>query len=174
MDLKTFLPDFEALKKTDWAKPEVDTKDTMNLVMLAGAALMFVFVFLSWTKLSANVQFATYEGSRMGVATWYGCLGLVCALAAVAGCIYKHTTLTFCAAVLGVVFGFIGILSFPEITVSFSLLGMTDTEVISSKDKWTEFTKYANSKSISHLGAVLYLIASVVAGAAAYLKITKK
>ena len=46
MDYKEFVPDFEAVGKTDWSKPEVDTNDTMSLLTLGGAALMLIFVFL--------------------------------------------------------------------------------------------------------------------------------
>lgn len=153
MDFKTLLPDFNALGKTDWSKPQVDTKDTKGLVAIAAAALMLIFVFLPWCK-------ATWMGqvgdSYLGITTWYGILGLVVALAAVVGALYNQYPLTFTAAVLGVLFGVLGMIIVPD---------ATSEEV--------EFAKQLGIE-ISHIGAILYLIASVLAAGAAYLKISSK
>ena len=48
MDFKKLIPDFNALGKTDWTKPQVDTKDVFGLATLAAAVLMLVFVFCPW------------------------------------------------------------------------------------------------------------------------------
>ena len=170
MDFKTFLPDFEAIKKTDWAKPQVDTKDKTNLLMFVGAALMVVFVFFPWIKLSA-VQFGnTWEGSDLGVTEWYGVFALLCGLAAVVGALYNHTTLAFTAAVLGLFFGLLGLLCFPEVTVKCK----GESDVISGASEWEDVVKASTKTSISRLGTILYLVATAVTGAVAYLKITKK
>lgn len=177
MDFKTLLPDFNAIGKTDWAKPDfkIDTKDTFKLVALGGAALMLIFCFLPWISISATNHFGiTGEGSKLGITTWYGIFALIMALVAVVGMIYKHTSLTFCAAVLGIVFGLIGLLSFPEMTIKSSVFGQTITETIKDKTEWEEGIKYMKSSSLSHLGAILYMVAAVVTAAGAYLKITKK
>lgn len=156
MDFKTLLPDFNAIKKTDWAKPQVDTKDTMGLVALGAAALMVIFVFLPWTKLE--------DFSHMGLTTWYGALAFVMALCAVVGVLYNHPTLTFSASALGVIFGFLGIVL---------VASLTQNGVTVSGDKVKEYAEN-HDKSISHLGAILYLVASVASAALAYLKIAKK
>ena len=160
MDFKTLLPDFEAIKKTDWGKPQVDTKDTMNLVMLGGAALMVIFTFLSWCTYSEGGK----SVSVLGITTWYGIFAFLCAAVALAGVLYKHTTLTFCAAVLGVLFGVLGMVLYSSCTVD----GVTvDAKILKA-------TVEAGKASVSHLGAILYLVATVATAAAAYLKITKK
>ena len=148
--------------------------------MFVGAALMVVFVFLSWIKLTATYDLgyfnasANAEGEKMGVETWYGVCALICGLAAVVGCLYQHTTLTFSAAVLGLVFGIVGYMSFPEVTVKISAMGMSETEVVKSLDDWKEGVEDAKSSDISHLGAILYMIASAIAALIAYKKITTK
>jgi purine-cytosine permease-like protein len=177
MDFKTLLPDFNAIGKTDWAKPDlkIDTKDTFKLVALAGAVLMLVFVFLPWTSINVtNPANITGEGSKLGIATWYGVFALIMALVAVVGMLYKHTSLTFCAAVLGVIFGLIGLMSFPEMQITFAHKGKEITETIKNKEEWEEGIKMMKSSSLSHLGAILFTVASVVTAAGAYLKITKK
>jgi hypothetical protein len=63
MDLKTLLPDFNAIGKTDWSKPQLDTKDKTNLLMFVGAALMVVFVFLSWIKLTATYDLGYFNAN---------------------------------------------------------------------------------------------------------------
>lgn len=154
MDFKTLLPDFNAIGKTDWSKPEVkfDTNDAHGLAAIGGAALMLIFVFLPWCSVSWLGQSESY----LGITTWFGIFGFIMALAAVAGALYKHYTLTFCAAVLGVIFGIIGMIVVPDSTAE---------EVEMAK---------ALGFEISHIGAILYLVACVAAGAGAYLKITKK
>lgn len=163
MDFKTFLPDFEALKKTDWAKPQVDTKDKKNLVMLGGAVLMVVFVFLPWASYGA---LGITVASKLGIVTWYGVLAFLCAAAAVVGVLYKHTTLTFCAAALGVLFGLLGIILVPSLTVAGVTLSGSDIKAAVDASNGVAY--------VSHIGAILYLVASVVTGVVAYLKITKK
>jgi len=152
MDFNKLLPDFNAIGKTDWAKPQVDTKDIMGLVALVGAALMLIFVFLPWCK-------ATWLGQTgdayLGITTWYGILGFIMALVAVAGSLYKQYSFTFWAAVLGVLFGIIGMIVVPD----------TSAEEL-------ELAKMLGVK-VSHVGAILYLVASLVAGAGAFLKATK-
>lgn len=162
MDFKTLLPDFEAIKKTDWAKPQfkADTKDTMGLVMYGGAALMVIFTFLSWCTYSAH----GVSVGVLGITTWYGILAFLCAALALAGVLYKHTTLTFCAAVLGVIFAICGMVMLPAFTYN----GVTVSSDVAKTA--VEAGKY----SVSHLGAILYLVASLAAAAAAYLKVTKK
>lgn len=160
MDFKTLLPDFEAIKKTDWAKPQVDTKDTMNLVMLGGAALMVIFTFLSWCTYSEKGE----SVSVLGITTWYGIFAFLCAAIALAGVLYKHTTLTFCAAVLGVLFGVLGMVLYSSYTID----GVTvDAKLVKEAVE-------DGKCSVSHLGAILYLVATVATAGAAYLKITKK
>ena len=167
MDFKTLLPDFEAVKKTDWAKPQLklDTKDYFGLAMRAGAVLMVVFVFLPWITVTVSGSAAGASGSVeaskvLGIATWYGVFAFLCAVAAVVGVVYNHTELALCAAVLGVIFGLLGVIIEPAANVEAS----------------AEFggIKATAKSTVGHLGAFLYLAATVVTAAAAYLKITKK
>ena len=153
MSFQKLIPDFNAIGKTDWSKPEVDTKDTFNLVSFAGAALMVVFVFLPWCKASWG---GITGDSYLGITTWYGIFGLIMALASVVGVLYKQYQLTFCAALLGIVFGIIGMVVVPDASA-----------------EELEIAK-ALGIEISHIGAVLYLIASVVAAVGSYLKIAQK
>lgn len=177
MDLSTLLPDFNAIGKTDWSKPKIDTKDSINLFSFIASALMVAFVFLSWIKLTATFDMGVNvnaEGTKMGIETWYGVCALICGLAAVVGCLYQHVTLTFSAAVLGIVFGIVGYMSFPEVTLTISAMGESTTEVVKDLDDWKEGVEYAKSSDISHLGAILYTVASAVAALTAYKKIANK
>jgi glucan phosphoethanolaminetransferase (alkaline phosphatase superfamily) len=163
MDFKTFLPDFNAVAKTNWAKPQlkIDTKDPIGLALLGGAVLMLIFVFLPWTTVTNNGE----SVSKLGIVNWFGIFAFLCAAVAVAGVLYNHTELAFCAAVLAVLFGILGAVIVPDITEN----GITLTG-----EKIKKMVEANSKASISHWGAYLYLVASVVTGAAAYLKITKK
>ena len=113
---------------------------------------MLIFVFLPWCK-------ATWLGQTgdvyLGITTWYGILGFIMALVAVAGSLYKQYSFTFWAAVLGVLFGIIGMIVVPD----------TSAEEL-------EMAKMLGVE-VSHVGAILYFVASLVAGAGAFLKVTK-
>ena len=53
MDLNKFLPDSNAIRKTNWSKPDLnfDTKDPFRLIAAGGALLMIIFVFLTLVSL---------------------------------------------------------------------------------------------------------------------------
>ena len=141
--------------------------------MLICAGLMLVFVFFAWLKLTLTSGSVTYEGAKMGIATWYGFFAFLCAAVAVAGCVYNHTTLTFCAAVLGVLFALIGLMSFPEMTLSTTIGGHTDTEVIKDANHWEDCVKMFKTATKSYIGAGLYLFASIGTAVLAFLNIKK-
>lgn len=166
MDIKTFLPDFSAVAKSNWSKPSFNTSTPVNIAMLVGAALMLVFVFTPWTTFEYSSWGWKFEGSTFGFTTWYGFLGFLCAVAAVVGVLYGHTELTFCAAVLGLLFGLLGVIMVAD--VSEGLIEYTSKEIKALvKDPYT-------SASVGHWGAYIYLVATVVTGAASYLWISKK
>lgn len=167
MDFKTLLPDFNAIGKTDWAKPDlkIDTKDTFKLVALAGAVLMLVFLFLSWTSITMSGT----TGTKMGLATWYGIFALIMTLGAIVGILYNHNSLTFSCAVLAVVFGIIGMCSIPDMTVEGTAFTSDQVKALIKAQK-----EAGKAVEVSHLGAILFTVASVVTAAGAYLKITKK
>lgn len=170
MDFNKLLPDFNAIGKTDWAKPQVDTKDIMGLVALVGAALMLIFVFLPWCTMSAEGE----SVSRLGITTWYGIFGLLFALVACAGVLYKHYAVTLWAAVLGVIFGIIGWCVIPSFTVDgVTVTGDQIKAALEMAKLASAFGAKADIMTLSHLGAILYLVASLVAGAGAFLKATK-
>ena len=163
MDFNKLLPDFNAIGKTDWAKPQVDTKDVMGLVALVGAALMLIFVFLPWCK-------ATWLGQTgevyLGITTWYGILGLVFALVALYGILYKQIQFVFWGAVLAVVMGLIGWLSMADITV----LGREITVAkIKESLKWDP-----NAYTFGHIGAILFFFTSAALAVFSFLQINKE
>lgn len=173
MDYKEFVPDFDAVGKTDWSKPEVDTNDTMSLLALGGAALMLIFVFLPWCTFNSDI---TMSVSRLGITTWYGVFGFLLALCAAAGTLYKHYTVTFAAAVCGVIFGLIGMTVVPSFTIFGQTLSGDMVKMGVEAAKAASIFGFGDSyiPTLTHTGAVLFMLASIAAGAGAFLKITKK
>ena len=92
MDFKALLPDFNAIKNTDWTKPQVDTKDTLSLVTLGCIALMLIFVFLPWFSMTAEGETA----SRLGITTVCGIFGFILTLAAAAGAVTQLRAFATC------------------------------------------------------------------------------
>ena len=168
MDYKKLIPDFSVVAKTDWAKPNLDTKNKTWLILAGASLLMVVFVFLPWQTLTVG----PVSASTLGVATWYGIIGLLAAVVARYGALYNQKQFVFCGAVLGAVLGLIGMF----LTTSCTYEGVTLTA-----DQVKEFAKGADSEmgeavkaSISHIGAILFLVASLVAAAVSFLQIKKE
>ena len=169
MDYKKLIPDFSVIAKTDWAKPHIDTKDKNWLILVGAALLMVIFVFLPWQTLTVG----KVSSSTLGVATWYGILGLLSALVAVYGILYKHIQFVFCGAALAAVLGLMGMF----LTTSCAYEGTTLTA-----DQVKEFVKKGIDKemgetvkaSISHIGAILFLLVSLALAAVSFLQIKKE
>ena len=161
MDFKKLIPDFNALKNVNWAKPEVDTKNTLGLAGLVAAGLMAIFVFLPW--------FGILFIDRSGITLWYGILGFIFALVAVAGVLYKQHGLTFCASVGGILMGLLGLICYASLTYE----GQTQSaEEI--KNMVEEASKHGADIPISRIGAILYFVAALASAAVAYFTINKK
>lgn len=164
MDFKKLVPDFNALKSVNWAKPEVDTKNTLGLAGLAAAGLMVVFVFLPWF----GVEFFV-EVNRLGITLWYGILGFIFALAAVAGALYKQHALAFCASVGGVLMGLLGLICYASLTYNGHTESAQDIkEMVQGAAEW------GMDVPVNRIGAILYLVAALGSAAVAYLTISKK
>ena len=173
MDFKKLIPDFNAVAKTDWAKPHIDTKDKNWLVVAGLVLLMVVFVFLPWETFSSSEGGVSVSGSRLGITTWFGILGLVCALVAAYGALYKSLQFVFCGAVLGVVMAIIGWFSYVDITVE----GVTmPAEAVKLADEAVAVAKAFGKNvdvSVGHIGAILSLVASLATAVVSFLQIKK-
>ena len=169
MDYKKLIPDFSVIAKTDWAKPNLDTKNKTWLIMAGAALLMVVFAFIPWQTVTQN----SASASTLGVATWYGFLGLLSALVVVYGVLYNQVKFVFCGAVLGAVLGLLGAL----LTTGVTIAGVSiSAEVVKA---WAKATKDPETgevvkATVSHIGAILFLVASLAAAAVSFLQIKKE
>jgi hypothetical protein len=175
MDLNKFLPDSNAIRKTDWSKPDLnfDTKDPFRLIAAGGALLMIIFVFLPWCTYEINA----FSASRIGITTWYGIFGFLLAVVALGGVLYNHYSLTFTAAVVGIIVAIIGMTVVPTIIMHGKpYTGSVIQALIADMEyKAARFgSRNFDVPTLSHTGAILYLVATLVAGVGAYLKMTKK
>ena len=92
MDFKKLIPDFGAFGRTNWGKPSIKTGDKNWLISAILVALMVIFVFLPWCSVST----IGVSGSRLGITTWYGIIGLIAALVALYGVLYEQKQFVFC------------------------------------------------------------------------------
>ena len=175
MDFNLLKPDFNALGKTDWGKPQVDTKNIVALAGTVAAALMLIFVFCPWFGLEASAtvkvaakaisgESADESVTRLGITLWYGIIGFVAAVAALVGHLYNHKALAFCGGVLGALMGLLGMfmyasLSKDGVTIESEILKLGVASGLYETIRW---------------GAILYFIVSLVAGGAAFLEINSK
>lgn len=168
MDFKLLKPDFNALGKTDWAKPQIDTKNIFALAGTIAAALMVVFVFCPWFGVEAGSltrslasemgESADNTVTRLGITLWYGIIGLIAAVAALVGNLYNQKPLAFWGGVLGALMGLLGLFMYASLT--------KDGETIEA-----DMLKLAVSTGVMDTirwGATLFFISSLVAAATAF------
>lgn len=173
MKLSSLLPDFSAIAKTDWSKPQLDTKDKLSLFALIGAIVMVIAVFNSWAEYNITLyNRQSISASVSGISTWYGVLCLICALAAVAGCLYGHAKLAFCSALLGLFICLFFGAGYPEAELFKAFPG---TWRVDGEASWNELSRRPNVKiaSIDRSGHSLYFVFSIVVTILTYRKVKK-
>lgn len=150
MNFKMLLPDFKAIGQTNWAKPEVNFKDVMGLIALGGVATMLLCVFLPW----CTVSFGTWRDPDvyLGITTWYGIFAFLFTSAAAVALLYKHYALALWIIVTTLLFAVIGCFAIPG---DYTLRDL-DWIIELGLD--------------SHIGAVLFLLSTLVAGVGAFFK----
>ena len=156
MNFKALKPDFGVFSKTDWAKPNLCKK---NYLYIGLVAVLVIFAFLPWLRFSAvDTSGKTNEvinGSRLGITTWYGIVGLVGALLTAYGVLYKQKAWAFWGAVLAFVMGWIGTNSYADIKFD---------DYVIFKETMEKEAIAGNGMAISHFGAhVFMLVAAFVA-----------
>lgn len=169
MNIKELLPDFNAISKTDWSKPQLDTKDKGGIAMLIAAIVMVVAVFMTWTEYNITLyNRQTFSHSVTGISEWYGVFVLIFGLAAVVGVLYNHKSLVFTAAILGLIFGFILASHYPEAKIG-------GYYTVNSEATWKELVRQPNVKyhHISHTGKSAYMVASLVLAIISFRRIKK-
>ena len=118
---KKFIPDSSSLRQTDWKKPHVELKNVKTVLLLGFVLVALVAVFIPWLSVGASWEgYGALKLRAFGIGTWYGIVGLFAALIAIAGVIYKHYSLTFCASLAAVVMGIIGLNAHPDAKLSVS------------------------------------------------------
>lgn len=134
-----FKTDFDALKSTDWKKPEINFKNPLTIVLLGLLLTMTIVVFIPWFCVGVKADVAGIEGAiklrAFGFNTWYGIIGLLAAVAAAAGVIYKHLPVTFWSSAVAVVMSIIALNSYPESKLVVSVDKDTKKDL---KEMWVE------------------------------------
>lgn len=165
MKFKEFIPDFNGIGKTEWGKPNLSKR---NYVLLALAVVMLVVVFIPWVRYSIiNPEKSTeiLSGSRLGITTWYGIVGLVGALITAYGVLYKKYAFAFWGAIISAIMGYIGINSYADIKFD---------DYIVFKETMENFDRNSVGAPVSHIGANIFLLASSLVAAFSFIKIACK
>lgn len=116
--MTNFTPDFAALGKTDWTKPQLDTKNKQWMIMAIATVVMLITIFLPWFY-SAGWMQELYEGKTLyeadvtasgsGFSFWYGIMAFIFTLVALASIVYKQYKFFFWATALSAIMGIIAI-----------------------------------------------------------------
>lgn len=159
MDFKKLTPDFNALGKTNFANPTVDTKNIFGVAALVASLLMVVFVFCPWFGLAANGGVIT----RLGITLWYGILGFIFALATLCFSLYKHYNFAFFSSLVCVLMGILGMVCYASLTED----GVTvDAEYIKHGVKIAKMA--GKDFDIVRWGSILYFLSALVAAAGSF------
>lgn len=119
-----FLPDSEALKKTDFRNPSFDKSNKKSVLLLLLSVAMLVVVFIPWFCVGVEVEeVASVKLRAFGFQTWYGIVGGVLALIALAGALYRHLSLSFCASVAAVLVGIYALNTYPAARLVYDMDG---------------------------------------------------
>ncbi len=163
MNLNALIPNFKDLGTIDWSKPNVDTKSIFSLAALAGAVLMLIFCFCPWFGLTDDANTFT----RLGITLWYGIFGFIFALVTVAGTLYRQHALAFCASVLCLLMGILGMVCWASLKQD-----GVEVEADLLKDM-VELGKAFGAKiSVVRWGAILYFISALVAACGTFCSAT--
>ena len=166
MNFKALKPDFGAFSKTDWAKPNLCKK---NYLYIGLAAVLVIFAFLPWLRFSAvEVGGKTNEvvnGSRLGITTWYGIVGLVGALITTYGVLYKQKVWAFWGAVVAFVMGWIGTNSYADIKFD---------DYVIFKEAMEQAARNGEGMAISHFGANVFMLVAAFVAVLTFVKIVCK
>lgn len=84
-----FIPNPDALKSTNWRKPEIDKQNSRNLILLIVSIGLLAVVFIPWFCIGIDIEtLGSVKLRAFGFQTWYGIVGAVAALVAVIGIIH--------------------------------------------------------------------------------------
>lgn len=163
-------PNIDAIRKTNWSQLQFDKNNVLVFATLVALLLMLVSVFLNWFHLEVET-WEDYEGSRMGITLWYGILGFILALIAAMGVLYNHNSLAFWATVICVVLAIIAMIDWPTVRLDDDLYSLIDKKSLEAHvDEYDNFEYEKGGR----IGAILFLIGSVISAVCSYLLATGK
>lgn len=167
------IPNVKSLGSVNFSKPEIGRKNVGGTILTILALLMVVAVFLPWFSWEyvddASGKHVLESAFRLGITTLWGILGLVVALVALFGTLYKQYALTLWAAILAVVFGYIGANS--VYTLEFT---MDKTDYIILKEELQLLDLFNRPFDATHLGANIFTIVAALLAALSFTQIIKK
>lgn len=157
MEFNRLIPDLNALRHTDWSKPQFDTKNILFWSSIGTVALMAIFTLLPWFGTHATLFRETETTTRLGITTWYGFLGLVFALTTGGATLYKQYGLAFCTSALCLIMGLLGLVCYTSLTKS------GDTLDVEEVRRGIHLVKgLGGTVKIIRIGAVLYFLTALV------------
>ena len=167
------IPNVKSLGSVNFSKPEIGRKNLGGTILTILAVLMVVAVFLPWFSWEyvddASGKHVLESAFRLGITTLWGILGLVVALVALFGALYKQYALTLWAAILAVVFGYIGANS--VYTLEFT---MDKTDYIILKEELQLLDIFNRPFDATHLGANIFTIVAALLAALSFTQIIKR
>ena len=159
MDFKQFIPDFRAIAKTDWAKPQFDPTNIVKLVGIIASSMMLLFVFCPWFGVSEDGESVV----RLGITLWYGIFAFLTTTVIIVCFLYNHNALALLASLVCILFAIIGLLSWPDLNVD----GMEmPGDLIKLGAKMARMA--GEEVNIVRWGAIMYLLSALLTSAAAF------
>lgn len=163
MDFKKLTPDFNALGKTNFANPTVDTKNIFGVAALVASLLMVVFVFCPWFGLAVEGE----SVSRLGITLWYGILGFIFALATLCFSLYKHYNFAFFSSLVCVLMGILGMACYASLSKDGETLNAEEIKLFVKAAKMAG-AEIGKDFDVIRWGSILYFLSALVAAAGSF------
>lgn len=166
MATNNFVPDFEAIKKIDFAKPSIEKEDILVLIGTGLAILALIWAFIPWASVSVSAFGMSESASALGITLWYGILYFICALVMMASYVYRQYNVALIAGGLCVLFAIIGLISDPTISANGESMKF-------SAAKAMQKGFFGAAITASRLGNLFALLFSAGASVLAFMKVNK-
>ena len=109
-----FFPNSEDLRRTDFRNPSIEKSNVKQIILLVLCIAMFAVVFIPWFCIGVGAdEVGSIKLRAFGFQTWYGIVGAILALVAVAGVVYKHLSLSLCCSVAALLIGIFALNVYP-------------------------------------------------------------
>lgn len=101
MDPKGLIPNINAIRNTDWTKPQFDKRNVLVYPIFFAILLALISLLFKWFKIEiSGYDDDPIEASRRGITLWYALLGVFLIVVAGVSTLYNHNSIALWCSVI--------------------------------------------------------------------------